>query len=278
MRTESATRKKWLISQDVWKEISALLPPWPRHELCFGGRPRVSDYEAMSGIFFVLKTGCQWKALDATSICSSSTAHRRFEEWVKAGVFHSFWKVALERYDRIIGIDWRWLSLDCSFHKSPVAGSEKVGRNPTDRGKLGVKHGTVTDAIGIPIGITTAPANWHDSRLLIATLESIPVRRPRPTTRKRQHLCLDKAFDSAAVRSVLSIYKFVPHIRKIGEEKKHLPQGGRSKPRRWVVERSHSWFNRKRAILIRWEKDPVNYEALLHIEAALICFQHLGIV
>lgn len=231
----------------------------------------------MSGIFFVLKTGVQWKALDATSICSGSTAHKRFEEWVNAGVFHAFWKRGLEHYNTRVGLDWSWLSLDAALHKAPVAGSKKVGKNPTDRGKLGVKHCTLTEAKGIPIGITTAPANWHDSRLLIATLESIPIRRPKPTLTHPQGMCLDKAFDSAAVRTVLSLYKFVPHIRRIGEEKKRLLRSSELKPRRWVVERSHSWFNRKRAILIRWEKDPANYEALLHIEAALICFQHIGI-
>lgn len=278
MQRRSDTERKWLISQQLWDEISPLLPPAPTHEARSGGRPRASDHEAMSGIFFVLKTGCQWKALDATSICSGSTAHARFEEWVSAGVFHSFWKVGLERYDRVIGLDWQWLSLDAALHKAPVAGSKNVGKNPTDRGKLGVKHCTLTDAMGIPMGITTAPANWHDSRLLIATIESIPVRRPKPTKLRPQGMCLDKAFDSAAVRSVLALYKFEPHIRRIGEEKRGLEPGGDRKPRRWVVERSHSWFNRKRAILVRWEKSPTNYEALLHIAAALICYQHIGVV
>jgi len=90
-------------------------------------------------------------------------------------------------------------------------------------------------------------------------------------------MCLDKAFDSAAIRNVLSLHEFVPHIRKIGEQKLQLPTGGHSKPRRWVVERAHSWFNRKRAILVRWEKDPINYEALLHADAALICLHKLGV-
>ena len=266
-----------MVSSGLWEELEPLIPAAPSHDPERGGRPRASDRDAMAGIFFVLKTGAQWKALDATGICTGSTAHLRFEEWVRSGVFHSFWKLALERYDQEVGIDWSWLSLDTSFHKAPLAGSQKVGKNPTDRGKLGVKHSALTDTNGIPIGITTAPANWHDSRLLISTIESIPIRRPRPTRAHPQHMCLDKAFDSAAIRNVLSLHEFVPHIRKIGEQKLQLPTGGHSKPRRWVVERAHSWFNRKRAILVRWEKDPINYEALLHADAALICLHKLGV-
>jgi transposase len=82
----------------------------------------------MNGILFVLKTGCQWKALDATSICSGSVAHQRFQAWTKAGVFHDFWVKGLERYDEVKGIDWSWLSLDGTLNKAPVAGSKKQAK------------------------------------------------------------------------------------------------------------------------------------------------------
>ena len=66
-----------------------------------GGRPRVPDRTCANGIFYVLRTGCQWKALDATGICSGSTAHLRFQKWVAAGVFLELWRVGLERYDEL---------------------------------------------------------------------------------------------------------------------------------------------------------------------------------
>ena len=69
-----------------------------------GGRPRVPDRTCANGIFYVLRTGCQWKALDATGICSGSTAHLRFQEWVAAGVFLELWRVGLERYDELKGL------------------------------------------------------------------------------------------------------------------------------------------------------------------------------
>ena len=76
------------------------------------------------GIFYVLRTGCQWKALDATGICSGSTAHLRFQEWVAAGVFLELWRTGLERYDELQGLDWDWLSMDGAMTKSPLGGGK----------------------------------------------------------------------------------------------------------------------------------------------------------
>ena len=89
-----------------------------------GGRPRVPDRTCANGIFYVLRTGGQWKALDATGICSGSTAHLRFQEWVAAGVFLELWRVGLERYDELKGLDWSWLSLDGAMTKSPLGGGK----------------------------------------------------------------------------------------------------------------------------------------------------------
>ena len=119
------TRSKWLISDKLWKEIEPLLPRVINHHRFGGGRPRVSDKRAVEGIFFVLKTGCQWKALDVTSICSGSVAHDRFQCWRKAGVFKALWKKGLEKYDEAKGINWEWLSLDTSLVKAPLAGEKK---------------------------------------------------------------------------------------------------------------------------------------------------------
>jgi transposase len=100
----------WRIPDALWEQMVPLLPPWPRHPLgCHNPRvPRA----AMDAIFFVLRTGCQWGALSATGICSKSSAHRRFTEWVEAGVFHEFWRQGLLSYDGLVGIDWEWLAAD----------------------------------------------------------------------------------------------------------------------------------------------------------------------
>src|SRR5438105_11331129 len=108
--------EKWGIPETLWKRVEPLLPEPKPHPLgCH--RPRVSDRAAMDAIFFVLRTGCQWNALNATGICSSSSAHRRFQEWVEAGVFLELWKQGLLAYDALVGIDWSWLCMDGAMTK-----------------------------------------------------------------------------------------------------------------------------------------------------------------
>jgi transposase len=90
----------------------------------------------MNAILLVLRTGMQWNALNATGICHSGSAHRRFQEWERAGVFHEIWRRGLLDYDDQIGIDWSWLAADGAMTKAPLGG-EKTGQNPTDRAKRG---------------------------------------------------------------------------------------------------------------------------------------------
>src|SRR5439155_4715931 len=88
------TRRDWRIPDALWERIAPLLPPRKPHPLgCH--RPRVDDRKAMDAIFFVLRTGCQWNALNETGICSSSAAHRRFQEWTEADVFVALWEQGL---------------------------------------------------------------------------------------------------------------------------------------------------------------------------------------
>ena len=83
----------------------------------------------MNAIFFVLRTGCPWNALKATGICSSSSAHRRFQEWTEAGLFLALWKQGLLDYEEAKGIDWSWLSMDGAMTKAPLGGG-KDGPQP----------------------------------------------------------------------------------------------------------------------------------------------------
>lgn len=130
-RAPSNPSGRWLISDDLWSEIQSLLPLPPNRELAKGGRPRVPDRDAMNGILFVFRTGCQWNALNATGICSSSTAHLRFQEWVEAGVFHELWAKGLNKYDELRGIQWRWQSMDGAMTKAPLGGEKN--RSQSDR-------------------------------------------------------------------------------------------------------------------------------------------------
>lgn len=129
----------------------------------------------------------------------------------------------------------------------------------------------------MPIGLAVDGANTHDMRLVRDTLASILVERPEPTRRKPQGLCLDKGYDYDDVREVLAEFGFTAHIHSRGEEAQAIKKQAGFKARRWVCERTHSWFNRFRRILIRWEKKPENYIGLLHLVCAIVAFRCAGL-
>src|SRR5215217_3122483 len=133
-RTKTADR--WRLSDDLWERVRPHLPERKNTHRFGGGRPRTPDRVCADAIFFRLRTGCQWKALDATGICPGSTAHDRFQEWVGAGVFLKLWEAGLLEYDELKGIDWSWLSMDGCMTKAPLGG-EKGGEKPHRPGQAG---------------------------------------------------------------------------------------------------------------------------------------------
>jgi putative transposase len=130
---------------------------------------------------------------------------------------------------------------------------------------------------GVPVGLAVDGANRNDMKLVGATLESVPVERPEPTADEPQGMCMDKGYDYDEVRGVLEEFGFTAHIRSRGEEAQAAKRRARHKARRWVVERTHSWLNRFRGILIRWEKKPENYFAMCHFAFALIAYRCSGL-
>lgn len=167
------------------------------------------------------------------------------------------------------GPGWHWTG---RWGKRRWVG-KKTGRNPTDRGKRGVKRSLLTDGRGVPLAAVIDGANRNDHKLMRQTLEAVPIERPQPTQPRRQHLCLDKGYDYAEPRALAEAFAFTPHLRTRGEEAR-AKRHARAKARRWVVERTHSWLNRFRAILIRWNKKPANYLAMLHFACAIITWRH----
>ncbi|BDI29002.1 hypothetical protein CCAX7_10530 [Capsulimonas corticalis] len=124
-------RPDWRIPDELWARIDLMLPS-PQslrkpHPLgCH--RPRVPNRAAMDAIFYVLRTGCQWNALNATDICSASSAHRRFHEWSEAGVFELLWLHGVSDCDALQGIDWRWLAKYRVITKEVRAAKRVLGR------------------------------------------------------------------------------------------------------------------------------------------------------
>ena len=130
----------------------------------------------------------------------------------------------------------------------------------------------------MPVGLAVAAANVNDFKLLRETIASIPVRRPRPKPDAPQGMCLDKGYDFDEVRALLMEFGFTAHIRSRGEEAKRLKRAARFRARRWVVERTHSWMNRFRRVLIRWEKKVDNYCGMLHLVLAYITLRRAGVL
>lgn len=232
----------------------------------------------MDAIFYRLRTGCQWKALSATGICSGSSAHRRFQEWREAQVFERLWASGLNQYDELKGLEWEWQSMDGALVKAPLGG-EETSPNPTDRGKSGTKRSLLTDGAGIPVGLVVACANRVDFKLMEQTIVSIPVLR---SVEKREeaseNLCLDAGYDYNEVRQLGELFGYTLHIVARDKEARELKREAGKKARRWVVERGHSWFNRFRALLIRWEKKAENYLGELHLACAFITFRAAGLL
>lgn len=136
-----------------------------------------------------------------------------------------------------------------------------------------MKRSVLVEADGGPLAVVVDGANVHDTKLLARTLDAIVVERPEPTPESPQHLCLDKGYDNPTGRQATEDHGYVPHIRRIGEEKLDGKKRKRHPARRWVVERTLGWLSKCRAILVRYDKKACNYLGLLKLACALLWFR-----
>ena len=120
-------------------------------------------------------------------------------------------------------------------------------------------------------------ANTHDMRLVGPTLKAMAIRRPKVKRHKKQHLCLDKGYDYPSVDELVWAWGYTGHISRRGDKKSKRKKIPGYRARRWVVERTHAWFNRFRRLLIRWEKKEANYVAMLHFACAYVTFRAAGV-
>lgn len=237
------------------------------------GRPPADNRDVLNGIWFVLWTGCQWKAIQRHFFgVSSSVIHARYQTWMKQGVFLKIVQAMLRYYGRTRHIRWTWQSADSRSVPAPLGG-KGTGKNPTDRAKLGGKIHILVDQCGAPLAIDVFGANHNEKWHIAALICSILVKRPTCT----QHLCLDKAYDSWEVHVFVKQQGYEPHIkhrRRRNEPKDPCPIPGETQypPRRWVVERTLSWLGRRRSIRTRWSKKAENWLALIQLACAHILF------
>lgn len=258
----------WEIPDDLWEEIAPILD-------CFypkarAGRPRADLRRVLDGIIHRLRSGCQWNHIPER-FGGSSTVHGWFQRFTADGFLEEIWAYLVYECDELGGVCWEWQAADGVMGKSRHDGALR-GPNPTDRAKMGTKKSVLVDQHGGPLAAVIAGANVHDTKLLAQTIEAIVVARPDPRA-VVQNLCLDKGYDNPTGRAACAANRYVAHIRRIGEEKLDR-HGHKSKPaRRWVVERTLSWLQHCRALLVRYEKHPTNYLGLIQLACALLWYR-----
>lgn len=174
--TKSRTVDFHQIPSKLWRKLKKHL----RHSAkqIGPGRPRVNDRDAINGIWFILWTGCQWKAVERDWFhVSSSTLHERFQTWQKKGIFDRLFKIMVKYYTREAHIGWKWQSVDSKMVPAPLGGGQ-TGKNPTDRGKSGAKIHILVDERGAPLAIHITGANEHDKWSVDDLVIHIVIKRP----------------------------------------------------------------------------------------------------
>jgi transposase len=221
----------WL-TEPLWDQFAVLLPERPKyhpdHPLgCH--RRRISDRIIFDKMLQLLRFGCSYEAI-ADTTCSATTIRSRRDEWIRLGVFARLKQIALDAYDRIVGLVLDQIAVDGSITKAP-GGGEVAGRSPVDGGKQGLKRSGMTDGYGIPLGRVLAGANCHDSPLLAPTLDRLG---PLPD---EATVHLDAGYDSNKTRTMLDERGLHGHIAHKGEKAPIQAS------QRWHVERTHAWQN-----------------------------------
>jgi transposase len=255
------------LCEPLWVQVSALLPDRPRvsptHPLgCH--RERIADRVVFEHVVAALVHGSGYERI-ASAACSEGTIRRRVKEWAAAGVSEQVHTLALQAYDRMIGLELDDLAVDGCITKAP-SGGEAAGRSPVDRGKQGLKRSLVTDGQGIPLHLVTAGANRHDAPLLAATLAGLDKLDGLPDD---VTVHLDRGYDGNPTRALLDALGFDGAIARKG-----VPapvQAGA----RWVVERTHQWMNGFGKLRRCTEKRQSVVDFYLFLAAALVVIRQL---
>ena len=136
-----------------------------------------------------------------------------------------------------------------------------------------MKDHVLVDGRGVPLSVVVTAANVNDHIALAELLGNQAIVRPRPSSAEPQHICLDAAFDNEVTRQALCREYYVPHIAPKGGRPEEAPQHPGGQARRWVVERTHAWFDRFRRLVVNWEKTTESRYAFLCLASALISYR-----
>jgi hypothetical protein len=251
----------------LWVQFAALLPERPivspTHPLgCHRGR--IADRVVFEHVIAALVHGSGYERI-ASPGCSDATIRRRLKEWAAAGLSERVHALALQAYDRMLGLELDDLAVDGCLTKAP-SGGEAAGRSPVDRGKQGLKRSLVTDGSGIPLHVVSAGANRHDAPLLGPTLAGLDKLDGLP---QDVTVHLDRGYDGGPTRALLEALGLAGALARKG-----VPapvQAGT----RWVVERAHQWMNGFGKLRRCTEKRKAVVDFYLFLAAALVVLRQL---
>nr|WP_156955118.1 IS5 family transposase [Polaromonas glacialis] len=263
--------KRALVTDELWSIVTPLLPAEPPKPK--GGRPRVSDRAALTGILFVLRSGIPWEMMPQEMGCGSGvTCWRRLRDWQVAGVWARLHYELLQGLHWAGRIDWSRACMDSASIRQK-RGCAATGANPTDRGKADTKRHLLTDRSGLPLAFMFTGANVHDSVPLVELLDGVaPIKGRRGRPRQRpDKLHADKAYDYQRCRRACRQRGIQPRIARRGVESSE-----RLGRHRWVVERTLAWLARMRRLSIRYERRIDIHYAFTSLACSLICFNALS--
>ncbi len=256
----------WLI-EPLWVQFAALLPERPTYQPTHPlgcHRRHVDDRIVFDKLIQVLRFGCSYEAI-ADATCSATTIRNRRDEWITAGVFAQLKQIALDAYDRLVGLVLHDIAVDGCITKAPGGGA-CAGRSPVDRGKQGMKRSTMVDGYGIPLGRVLAAANRHDSPLLAPTLDRLDDLGPLPDD---VTVHLDAGYDSAVTRTLLTERGLTGKIARKGDKAPIQAS------QRWHVERTNSWHNAFNRLQRCYERTEQVIEAFFDLADVIIAIRSL---
>jgi transposase len=247
------------IPDSFWKKIKPIIPM----KKDFRGRPASEPIRILKGIFYILRTGAQWRALPR-EFGAPSTVHGWFMKWARLGFFQQIFDLVREYY-LSNNMENRWYAIDANHAKAPLAYFS--GKSPVDRGKRGIKRTIVVDRKGAPIAISVGAGNAHDSQFFEETIKKLPKKKPA------QILVADSAYDVKKFKRLCS----KKNIAFVAATNRRRNQNlAIIKPlHRWIVERTFGWFSWYRALKTCWSKTKTSHEALFLFAASI---QLIGMV
>lgn len=256
----------WLINP-LWDQFTAVLPARPvfapSHPLgCH--RRRIDDRIVFDKLIQVLRFGCSYEAI-ADATCSASTIRHRRDEWITAGIFAKLKTIALDAYDRIVGLVLEEIAVDGCITKAP-GGGECAGPSPVDRRKQGMKRSLLVEGYGIPLGRVLAGANRHDSPLLAPTLDRLDDLGPLP---EQITVHLDSGYDSGKTRALLADRGLQGRIAVKGVKAPVQASG------RWHVERTNAWHNAFNRLQRCYERREKVIDAFFDLADAIVTVRAL---